>query len=76
MNMFLNECTCQEYIENTLDPIPSYSLFKNDQYFYYLCLKQCYSPTSCPSYLTKEGFNSLKVFFFLKKKGVNYCGLN
>ncbi|KAG0761744.1 hypothetical protein G6F57_007623 [Rhizopus arrhizus] len=60
MNMFLNECTCQEYIENTLDPIPSYSLFKNDQYFYYLCLKQCYSPTSCPSYLTKEGFNFLK----------------
>ncbi|PHZ15636.1 uncharacterized protein RHIMIDRAFT_198593 [Rhizopus microsporus ATCC 52813] len=60
MNMFLKESTCQEYIENTLDPIPSHSLFKDDQYFYYLCLKQRYSHTSCPSYLTKEGFNTLK----------------
>ncbi|CEJ01538.1 hypothetical protein RMCBS344292_15562 [Rhizopus microsporus] len=60
MNMFLKETTCQEYIENTLDPIPSHSLFKDDQYFYYLCLKQRYSHTSCPSYLTKEGFNTLK----------------
>ncbi|KAI9264805.1 hypothetical protein BY458DRAFT_438106 [Sporodiniella umbellata] len=60
MNMFLEDCTCQEYIENTLDPIPSRSLFKNDQYFYYLCLKQSYSTSSCPSYLTKEGFHLLK----------------
>ncbi|CAO3702686.1 unnamed protein product [Rhizopus stolonifer] len=60
MNMFLNEHTYQEYIENTLDPIPSHSLFKDDQYFYYLCLKQRYSPFSCPSYLTIEGFSSLK----------------
>ncbi|KAI7900847.1 uncharacterized protein BX663DRAFT_488152 [Cokeromyces recurvatus] len=60
MNMFLKECTAQEYIENTLDPIPSYSLFNQDQYFYYLCLKQRYSKTSCPSYLTKNGFEFLK----------------
>ncbi|KAI8061517.1 uncharacterized protein B0P05DRAFT_590679 [Gilbertella persicaria] len=60
MNMFLKECTTQEYIENTLDPIPSHSLFSNDQYFYYLCLKQRYSKNSCPSYLTKEGFEKLK----------------
>ncbi|KAG2235798.1 hypothetical protein INT48_001024 [Thamnidium elegans] len=60
MNMFLKECTTQEYIENTLDPITSHSLFSEDQYFYYLCLKQRYSHSSCPSYLTKDGFNKLK----------------
>jgi betaine lipid synthase len=59
--MFLKECTTQEYIENTLDPIPARSLFSEDQYFYYLCLKQRYSHKSCPSYLTKDGFNQLKV---------------
>lgn len=61
MNMFLKECTTQEYIENTLDPITSHSLFSEDQYFYYLCLKQRYSHSSCPSYLTRDGFNKLKV---------------
>ncbi|KAI7890506.1 uncharacterized protein EV154DRAFT_511178, partial [Mucor mucedo] len=50
----------QEYIENTLDPIPCLSLFNQDQYFYYLCLNQRYTPTSCPSYLTEYGFNQLK----------------
>ncbi|OBZ83963.1 hypothetical protein A0J61_07983, partial [Choanephora cucurbitarum] len=60
MNMFLKECTTQDYIENTLDPIPSYSLFSHDQYFYYLCLKQRYSKDSCPSYLTRDGFETLK----------------
>ncbi|GAA5805362.1 hypothetical protein HPULCUR_010878 [Helicostylum pulchrum] len=60
MNMFLKECTTQEYIENTLDPIASHSLFSEDQYFYYLCLKQRYSHNSCPSYLTRDGFNKLK----------------
>ncbi|KAI9311216.1 hypothetical protein BX666DRAFT_1999049 [Dichotomocladium elegans] len=60
MNMFLEECTMQEYIENTLDPIPSRSLFRNDQYFYYLCMMQRYSRESCPSYLTREGFDVLK----------------
>lgn len=70
MNMFLKECTTQEYIENTLDPIPCHSLFNQDQYFYYLCLKQHYSRTSCPSYLTEDGFNQLKV---KKKKYINYA---
>lgn len=61
MNMFLKECTTQEYIENTLDPIPAHSLFSEDQYFYYLCLKQRYTKKSCPSYLTRDGFETLKV---------------
>ncbi|KAI8342548.1 hypothetical protein BC941DRAFT_459195 [Chlamydoabsidia padenii] len=60
MNMFLQECTTQEYIENTLDPIASHSLLRTDQYFYYLCMMQRYHPQSCPSYLTREGFDRLK----------------
>ncbi|KAI7864223.1 uncharacterized protein EV154DRAFT_541102 [Mucor mucedo] len=31
-----------------------------ESYFYYLCLNQRYTPTSCPSYLTEYGFNQLK----------------
>ncbi|CDS11724.1 hypothetical protein LRAMOSA03987 [Lichtheimia ramosa] len=60
MKMFLQECTTQEYIENTLDPIASRSLFRNDQYFYYLCMMQSYTRQSCPTYLTREGFDILK----------------
>lgn len=61
MNMFLQECTTREYIENTLDPIPSRSLLSKDQYFYHLCMMQKYTRESCPTYLTKEGFETLKV---------------
>ncbi|KAI9484700.1 hypothetical protein BDB00DRAFT_983783 [Zychaea mexicana] len=60
MNMFLEECTTREYVENTLDPIPSRSLFRNDQYFYHLCMMQHYTKESSPTYLTEEGFNKLK----------------
>ncbi|KAG0164304.1 hypothetical protein DFQ28_010522 [Apophysomyces sp. BC1034] len=60
MNMFLQECTTQEYIENTFDPIPERSLFRNDQYFYYLCAMQRYTQECCPDYLTKHGFEKLK----------------
>lgn len=61
MNMFLQECTTREYIENTLDPIPSRSLLSNDQYFYHLCMMQKYTRESCPTYLTEDGFETLKV---------------
>ena len=61
IRMFMQECTTQEYIENTLDPIASRSLFHNDQYFYYLCMMQRYTRQSCPTYLTREGFDLLKV---------------
>ncbi|KAL1915078.1 uncharacterized protein VTP21DRAFT_7559 [Calcarisporiella thermophila] len=60
MNMFLSEGSAQQYIEDTLDPIIGRSLFRNDQYFYYLCLQQKYSRQSCPSYLTEKGFHELK----------------
>ncbi|GAB5588324.1 hypothetical protein Unana1_03224 [Umbelopsis nana] len=60
MNMFLKDGTTQQYIEDTLEPIPSRSLFRNDQYFFYLCMMQKYARESCPSYLTEEGFKILK----------------
>ncbi|KAH8550732.1 hypothetical protein BGW37DRAFT_498263, partial [Umbelopsis sp. PMI_123] len=60
MNMFLKDGTTQQYIEDTLEPIASRSLFRNDQYFFYLCLMQKYARESCPSYLTEEGFKILK----------------
>jgi betaine lipid synthase len=66
MNMFLKDGTTQQYIEDTLEPIPSRSLFRNDQYFFYLCMMQKYARESCPSYLTEEGFKILKVNLHIK----------
>ncbi|KAI8380989.1 uncharacterized protein BYT42DRAFT_494036 [Radiomyces spectabilis] len=60
MKMFLSECTTEEYVANTLDPIAHQSLISGDQYFYYLCLMQHYHPDNCPSYLTQQGFHTLK----------------
>lgn len=60
INMFLKDGTTAEYMENTFNPIPSRSLFKTDEYFYYLCLMRHYTPSSCPSYLTRDGFSALK----------------
>ncbi|KAI8967893.1 hypothetical protein BDF20DRAFT_897682 [Mycotypha africana] len=60
MKMFLKECTAQEYIESTLDPILQSTSLKTDNYFYYLCLNQRYNQDCCPSYLTETGFKTLK----------------
>ncbi|KAG0018984.1 hypothetical protein BGZ81_009978 [Podila clonocystis] len=60
MKLILDEGDAVEYIYDTLDPIMHRSLFKNDQYFYNLVANRQYTATSCPSYLTQEGFQSLK----------------
>ncbi|RUP47410.1 hypothetical protein BC936DRAFT_145760 [Jimgerdemannia flammicorona] len=60
MNMYLEECTTRQYMEDTLDPIINRSLFRNDQYFYHVVLMQKYTHESCPSYLTEKGFQQLK----------------
>ncbi|KAF9437924.1 hypothetical protein BGZ76_010555 [Entomortierella beljakovae] len=60
MNLFLNEGSAVRYLYDTLDPIMNRSLFKDDQYFYNLVINRKYSRESCPSYLTEEGFQSLK----------------
>ncbi|KAF5370776.1 hypothetical protein D9758_001842 [Tetrapyrgos nigripes] len=58
--MLLNEGTMYEYVRDTLDPLLATYLLKNDNYFYQLALLGHYSPSSCPSYLTRTGFEKLK----------------
>ncbi|KAF9158360.1 hypothetical protein BGX21_003530 [Mortierella sp. AD011] len=60
MNLFLDEGSAVRYLYDTLDPIMTRSLFKNDQYFYNLVVNRKYTQESCPSYLTEEGFQTLK----------------
>lgn len=60
MQMFMDEGSTAQYLSDTLDPIACQTLLRNSNYFYYLCLMQKYSRDSCPSYLTPEGFLSLK----------------
>ena len=59
-NIFQEETTTLDYITDTLDPLPSRSLFSKDNYFYRLCLLNSYSSDSCPDYLIEENFNKLK----------------
>ncbi|KAG0335320.1 hypothetical protein BG000_007636 [Podila horticola] len=61
MKLILDEGDAVEYIYDTLDPIMHRSLFKDDQYFYNLVVNRQYTRMSCPSYLTQEGFQVLKV---------------
>ncbi|KAF8130541.1 hypothetical protein EV363DRAFT_1450349 [Boletus edulis] len=58
--MLLNEGTMYEFLSDTLDPVPSTYLFKDGAYFYPLCLTGHYTPASCPSYLTRAGFDKLR----------------
>ncbi|KAG8215856.1 hypothetical protein J3R82DRAFT_7811 [Butyriboletus roseoflavus] len=58
--MLLNEGSIYEFVRDTLDPIPSTYKFKDGAYFYPLCLTGHYTPTSCPSYLTRAGFDKLR----------------
>lgn len=76
MNMFLKDGSTQQYIEDTLEPIPSRSLFRNDQYFFYLCMMQKYARESCPSYLTEEGFKILKVINITELKNIVHLATN
>jgi betaine lipid synthase len=60
MNMYLLECTTVEYVAATFDPLIKRSLFKNDNYFYLLCLTGQYTPESSPDYLKPSVIDSLK----------------
>ncbi|KAJ7287621.1 hypothetical protein C8J57DRAFT_1284445 [Mycena rebaudengoi] len=59
-NMILNEGGIYEFIRDTLDPLATSYLFKTGNYFYLLCLLGHYTPESCPAYLTRAGFDTLK----------------
>jgi len=58
--MLLSEGTVYEFVRDTLDSLASTYSFKNGAYFYLLTLLGHYTPSSCPAYLTRAGFESLK----------------
>ncbi|KAG1745018.1 uncharacterized protein EDB91DRAFT_1271475 [Suillus paluster] len=58
--MLLDEGTIYEFVRDTLDPLPSTYSFKGGAYFYPLALRGHYTPSSCPEYLTRSGFQALK----------------
>lgn len=60
MRMFQHETTAGQYAVDTLDPIASAMHIKDTNYHYYLTLQRKYSPTCCPLYLTREGYETLR----------------
>ncbi|KAJ6630276.1 hypothetical protein B0H10DRAFT_1983869 [Mycena sp. CBHHK59/15] len=58
--MLLRDGGMSEYVQETLDPLVSTYLLKTGNYFYLLALLGHYTHQSCPAYLTRSGFNSLK----------------
>ncbi|CAG8634097.1 4742_t:CDS:2, partial [Scutellospora calospora] len=58
--MLLGEGTAYQYICDTFDSVVARYKFVDDGYFYFLCLMLHYDNESCPSYLTKSGFETLK----------------
>ncbi|KAG6334616.1 hypothetical protein ID866_4477 [Astraeus odoratus] len=58
--MLLEEGSMWEFVRDTFDPLPKSWSFKNGAYFYPLTLRGYYTTTSCPAYLTRSGFDTLK----------------
>ncbi|KAJ3713291.1 hypothetical protein C8R42DRAFT_698973 [Lentinula raphanica] len=58
--MLLDEGSVYNYVRDTLDPLLSTYLLKTENYFYLLCLLGHYTHASCPAYLTRSGFETLK----------------
>ncbi|KDN52226.1 hypothetical protein K437DRAFT_232599 [Tilletiaria anomala UBC 951] len=59
-NVFRKDVSVEQFAIDTLDAIPSYSLIKNSNYHYRLCLMGNYTKDSCPLYLKLEAFKRLK----------------
>ncbi|KAF8919951.1 hypothetical protein CPB85DRAFT_734180 [Mucidula mucida] len=58
--MLLHEGGMYQYVKDTLEPAVSHYLLKNDNYFYLLALLGHYTSISCPAYLTRSAFETLK----------------
>lgn len=58
--MFQHETTAGQYAIDTLDPVASTMHIRDTNYHYYLTLQRKYSPTCCPLYLTREGYDTLR----------------
>ncbi|KAI7821634.1 hypothetical protein BX661DRAFT_165659 [Kickxella alabastrina] len=59
-NMLRSEGSMSQYVRDTLDPVAAATSFTTDNYFYRLLFARQYSPTCCPDYLTKSGFERLQ----------------
>lgn len=58
--MFLEETTTADYLTDTLDPVAFNTHIATGAYHYQVCLEQKYTKSSCPLYLTRDGFEFLK----------------
>ncbi|KAM0746256.1 hypothetical protein T439DRAFT_360574 [Meredithblackwellia eburnea MCA 4105] len=58
--MFLDETSTRAYAEDTLDPVAFATHIASGAYHYQVCLEAKYTKSSCPLYLTREGFERLK----------------
>ena len=52
--------TLPSYVARTFDGVARYSHVKNENYFYYNCLKGHYTKSNCPAYLREHNFKKLK----------------
>lgn len=60
-NCFRNEgVSAGQFASDTLDPVVNHSLLRDDNYHYHLCLTGRYTHESCPLYLKRTAFESLK----------------
>ncbi|KAJ2556655.1 hypothetical protein EV175_001857 [Coemansia sp. RSA 1933] len=59
-NMLRNEGSMSQYVRDTIEPVMAETSLAQDNYFYHLLFALRYSPTCCPDYLTKQGFDSLQ----------------
>ncbi|KEP46673.1 betaine lipid synthase, partial [Rhizoctonia solani 123E] len=66
---FLNEGSCYEFARDTMDPVAKTALLKDGAYHYLLCLLGHYTPSSCPAYLTRRGFDKLRENNFERLEG-------
>lgn len=61
--MLMAEGDVYDYVVNTFDPLIRNTLLSQNQYFYHICLATRYAGNAedqCPSYLTPQGFKTLK----------------
>lgn len=71
LNCLLADGSIEDFICATLDPVPSVAVLKNEGYHYFLCLNGKYSRSSCPIYLTYDGFQALKAKAGVKTDKIN-----
>lgn len=60
LSVLLEDGDISSFIAGTFDPVPKLASLKNGAYHYLLCLKGHYTPSSCPLFLTPDGFRALK----------------